>query len=327
MPRRLLLAVMFVAGCSTPAAEEIERRGDEIVVCGRLFHTGAPVVLWTDPGGYDAYRVERRFAPAEESSWEKTSKVERAPKTPNRYDLRREGLSPEELERVRGGGWDLPLLQRVVDQFVIHYDVCGTSRQCFKILHDIRGLSVHFLLDIDGTIYQTMDLKERGWHATISNARSVGIEIANIGAYGANEKDPLGEWYAKDETGRMRVTLPKWMGDGGVRTAGFVARPARDEVVVGETQGRQLRQYDFTEEQYESLVKLTAALCGVFPKMACDYPRDGEGKLVPRKLSDEAWKAFQGVLGHFHVQLDKSDPGPAFQWERVIQGARKRLER
>ena len=34
----------------------LQRRGDEIVVCGQLVHTGAPVVLWLDAGGYDAYR-------------------------------------------------------------------------------------------------------------------------------------------------------------------------------------------------------------------------------------------------------------------------------
>jgi len=39
--------------------------------------------------------------------------------------------------------------------------------QCFKVLHDHRDLSVHFMLDLDGTIYQTLDLKERAWHATI----------------------------------------------------------------------------------------------------------------------------------------------------------------
>jgi N-acetyl-anhydromuramyl-L-alanine amidase AmpD len=95
-------------------------------------------------------------------------------------------LSTNEIERVRGGGWDLPLLQREVDQFVIHFDVAGTSRQCFKTLHDLRGLSVQFMLDLDGTIYQTLDLKERAWHATTSNNRSVGIEIANMGAYPVN---------------------------------------------------------------------------------------------------------------------------------------------
>src|SRR5205807_3371561 len=115
--------------------------------------------------------------------------------------LRRQGLTNQELERVRGGGWDLPTLQKVVDQFVIHFDVCGTSRQCFKILQDFRDLSVHFMLDLDGTIYQTLDLKERAWHATTSNNRSVGIEIANMGAYTSDESKALEEWYAKDADG------------------------------------------------------------------------------------------------------------------------------
>ena len=37
------------------------REGDEIIVAGQFFHSGTKVVLWLDPGGYDAYRVERRF--------------------------------------------------------------------------------------------------------------------------------------------------------------------------------------------------------------------------------------------------------------------------
>jgi hypothetical protein len=32
---------------------------------------------------------------------------------------------------------------------------------------------------------------------------------------------------------------------------------------------------------------------------------------------------YQGILGHYHVQTDKQDPGPAFQWDTVIMGARK----
>ena len=31
---------------------------------------------------------------------------------------------------------------------------------------------------------------------------------------------------------------------------------------------------------------------------------------------------YHGLLGHYHVQLDKQDPGPAFQWDRVVEGAR-----
>ena len=46
--------------------------------------------------------------------------------SPNRYGIRLKGLTPEQVERVRGGGWDLDTLRGVVDQFVIHFDVCGT---------------------------------------------------------------------------------------------------------------------------------------------------------------------------------------------------------
>src|SRR5204863_2516869 len=142
--------------------------------------------------------------------------------SPNRFGLRRAVLTSDQAEKVRGGGWDLPLLQSVVDQFVYHFDASGTSRQCFRTLHDVRDLSVHFMLDLDGTIYQTLDVKERAWHATSSNTRSVGIEIANPGAYPTNNPKALGEWYAPDSRGRTRITIPMRFGDGGLRVKNFV---------------------------------------------------------------------------------------------------------
>lgn len=319
------LALMAVAQAAAAAeVGELEpRTGDEIVVCGQFFHTTAPVVLWLDPGGYDAYRVERRFSSIERSGWRES--VEDANlDTPNRYGMRSADLSPEELERVRGGGWDLPTLQNVVDQFVIHYDVCGVSRTCFKVLHDIRGLSVHFMLDVDGTIYQTLDLKERGWHATISNTRSVGIEIANIGAYPPGDDSVLSRWYVPHNDGGVMLRPPVQVT--GIRTPNFIARPARTELVTGTIQGRELVQYDFTPEQYESLIKLTATLCKVFPKIECKYPADDQGNPIPRKLADDRLADYQGVLGHYHIQTNKTDPGPAFDWKKVIGGAQELIE-
>ena len=315
----------LLTGCATaPRVGSVAPRvGDEIVVAGTYVHTGTPVVLWTDPGGYDAYRVERRFAAIEKSDWKTSNEEVRDLDTPNRYNLRRTGLTTNEIERVRGGGWDLPTLQRVVDQFVLHYDVCGVSRQCFNVLHDHRNLSVHFMLDLDGTIYQTLDVKERAWHATTSNSRSVGIEIANMGAYNREEKSPLADWYAKDATGRTRITIPERLGDGWMRTPNFVGRPARNEPVVGEVQGRTLTQYDFTPEQYRALAHLTAALCTILPRINCDYPRDPQGNLVRRKLDDGVLESYAGVLGHFHIQTNKTDPGPALDWDQVIGHARK----
>ena len=239
MGRAFVLLLLMLAGCAAPAkpnrnnpaptlagasATPTARRGDEIMVCGQMFHTGAPVVLWTDPGGYDAYRVEPLFGARADS---------RSSSATPTYGTRNADLTTEEQERIRAGGWDLPLLQKHVDQFVIHYDVAGTSRTCFHVLHDQRGLSVHFMLDIDGTIYQTLDLKERAWHATTSNDRSVGIEIANIGAYPPEKDGTLAQWYAKAPGGRTRIILPAYLADGGVRTPGFIGYSSRADPVEG----------------------------------------------------------------------------------------------
>jgi N-acetylmuramoyl-L-alanine amidase len=315
-----------LAGCHLARPRTfVPRKGDEIVVAGQLFHTGTRVITWMDPGGYDAYRVERRFSPLADSGWEKSHAAVKELTSPNRYGLRREALTPEELERVRGGGWDLPTLRKVVDQFVVHYDAAGFSRNCFRTLQDFRGLSVHFMLDADGTIYQTLDVKERASHATIANSRSIGIEIANMGAYPPGPAKTLDDWYPRDATGRVYLRVPERFGDPMFAHANFVGRPARPDLVRGVVQGSELVQYDFTPEQYAALIKLTAALCKVFPKITCDYPRDGEGRLVRAKLPDAELQAYHGVLGHFHVQTNKIDPGPAFDWDRVIGGARQLL--
>ena len=314
--------VAHVAPVKIPEAvrpgDSLSRSGDEIVVCGQLFHTTAPVVLWMDAGGYDAYRTESRFVPFENSDWEKASKLRKDLGGPNRFGLRRDLLTPEELERVRGGGWTLSELQEKVDQFVLHYDQAGLSRTCFKVLHDIRCLSVHFMLDLDGTLYQTLDLKERAWHATTSNSRSIGIEIANIGAYAPNDNALFERWYSKD-VGGTQIKIPP---DAGLRVLNFHGAPARADLIEGEVQGKTLRQYDLTPQQYDTLIKLTAALCKVFPKITCDYPRDESGKLITHKLPDEQLKKYHGILGHYHVQTDKIDPGPALQWDALIEGAR-----
>lgn len=307
--------------------EQVPRQGDEIVVCGRLFHTTTPVVTWMDPGGYDAYRVERRFGPVEESGWDD---IKDEVREPNRINLRQRGLEPplsdEQVERVRGGGWTLDELQDVVDQFVIHYDVCGTSKVCFRVLHDQRCLSVHFMLDVDGTLYQTCDLKERTWHATTSNSRSIGIEIAQIGAYSPRSREKLKEWYAEDDEG-TRLTIPERFGpDLGIRTPGYVGRPARPEIIVGEIQKTELYQYDFTPEQYAALTKLTATLCKVFPKLACKFPADETGEVITDKLPDAQLRDYRGLLGHYHIQTNKTDPGPAFDWKKVVGGARRLID-
>lgn len=313
-----LAGAMLTGGCGPAPGERLNRQGDEIVVAGQLFHTGTPVVLWLDPKGYDAYRGRRHFQPEEIMPSAPVSKGD-----PNRYSISRGNLSEEVAARVEQQGWTLENLQDVVDQFVIHYDVCGTSRQCFKILHDVRGLSVQFMLDVDGTIYQTLDLKERAWHAGSANDRSIGVEIAHIGAY-PNMKT-LDAWYEIDPDGRPFVTFPSSLNPTGIRTPEFTAYASRRELITGTINGSKLMQYDFTDQQYAALIKLSAALHRVLPKMRLDAPREPDGTVIPGVLTDEQMASFSGLLGHYHVTRGKTDPGPAFDWDRVINGARREL--
>src|SRR5678815_5372137 len=111
----ITLLVALVAGCTKlpkPGAH-LARTGDEIIVAGQFFHTGTPVVLWIDPEGYDAYRVERRFAPLAQSDWKTSHEQNPELTSPNRYGQRREGLSDWQVEQMRGGGMDLVTLENV----------------------------------------------------------------------------------------------------------------------------------------------------------------------------------------------------------------------
>lgn len=283
-----------------PGVTDPVRAGEEIVIAGRRFGAGVPVVVWSEPGGYDGYRETAFFA-----------------RTPGaaaaRYDGR-PGLEP---------GATPESVARVVDQVVVHYDAVGTSRGCFRVLHDLRGLSCHFLIDLDGTVYQTLDVRERAWHATRANDRSVGVELANVGAFAPEDADALDAWYTPGPSGSGVVTLPASLGDGGVRTAGFVARPARSARFEGVINGHRLVAYDLTEEQYRSLIALVVTLRGALPGIEARVPRGPDGRVADGVLTDEQFASFRGVLGHQHVQANKVDPGPAFDWERVDREIRR----
>lgn len=302
------------------------RTGDEIVVAGQLFHTGTRVVLWSETNGYSAYDLKRHFAAGGMAAADDTEDAAPPQQLRRRYDQRDGELTRAELAHIRTNGWDLPTLQRCIDQFVIHYDVAGTSRQCFYILHDRRFLSVHFMLDLDGTIYQTLDAQERARHASAANDRSVGIEIANIGAYPPDETATLDRWYDHDTNGQTQVVLPERFGDGGLLTTNFIAQPARMDAITNTIHGRTLVQYDFTPEQYAALARLTAALCRALPQIKCDAPRDADGKVLAEKVPDEDLEKFSGLVGHFHLTTNKTDPGPAFDWEKLLSEAKRLID-
>lgn len=302
-------------GSTTPAgAPAPSGPGQAILLAGRPVPIGAPVVTFRDPGGFDAYLERCYFTP------ERALPARPVSDGPRRYGARRE-LPPELLAVVAARGWTPDLAAVGIDQVVVHYDVAWTSRNCFKVLHDVRGLSCHFLLDVDGTLYQTLDLVERAWHASEANCRSIGIEIAHPGPLELTEG--LAARYRPDPSGGPGVVFDLGRLAGDPRTPDFLVRPARAEPVRGPIHGRTYRQYDYTDPQYETLARLLAALHGALPRIALDAPRDEGGRVRSDALSTAELAAFSGVLGHYHVTDRKQDPGPAFDWERVLTRARE----
>lgn len=288
------------------------RVGSAILVAGRRVEIGAPVVTWRDPGGYDGYSHRRAF-----SAGELPSRPAGGCNTPERYAARR-NLDPAvaEVAAKRGGlTYDLAALQ--IDQVVLHYDVAWTSQNCFKVLHDIRGLSCQFLLGVDGTLYQTLDVADRARHAGGANDRSVGVEIAHPGPLELTKG--LSERYRRDAKG-VRFDLGRLAGT--VRTPNFEVRPARPEPVSAMVQGRNYSMYDYTPAQYRTLTRLIAGLRRALPRIKLAVPRTPAKAVITSVLPKEDLKAWSGLLGHYHVSSHKQDPGPAFDWEKVLEGVR-----
>ena len=113
------------------------------------------------------------------------------------------------------------------------------------------------------------------------------------------------------------------MNDSGIRTPGFEARPVRPDLVQGTIHGNELYQYDYTPQQYDALTRLVAALANVFPQITLDVPRDANGAVRNTALTEAELARVRGLVGHWHVTENKIDPGPAFDWQRVLDGANR----
>ena len=85
-------------------------------------------------------------------------------------------------------------------QFVNHWDATLSSELCAKIINK-RGLSMHFLIDNDGTIYQMMDIQDPAFQAGSKfwNINSIGVEISN--AFYLKYQD----WYVKKGFGKRPI--------------------------------------------------------------------------------------------------------------------------
>ena len=158
---------------------------------------------------------------------------------------------------------------------VTHWDAALSATSCYKILKR-RGISSHFAIDNDGTIYQMVDTNDVAWHARGSNDRSIGIDISNA-------------YYPKYQ----RV----------YRKRGFGNRPLLKSTVHGRPTGLHLGYYDVQLEAYQALVQSLAQHYGI----PLECPRDDEGNLYEGVYAPAVKGEFEGVVCHYHLSSKKLD--------------------
>ena len=250
----------------------------KIIICDQEFDVGRRVITWKDDPTISAY----------------TPHCVKRPDVLPFKPAKGVGLSPMRYRgrRLMGADRSLSRLQQILKQFVVHHDGMGSSRGCFEVLHDERGLSVHFLIDNNGDIYQTLDLVECGFQAAGVNEISIGVELCSRG-------DKLDLTPTQTELYRQ---FPR-------------------EKVTCEINGHQWLSWNYTKEQFDAMVALGRTLARVVPGLSQTYPQGGDGEPVWGTLPDP--RVYSGYLGHYHVTNQKWDPGP-WDFKRFVQQIRGR---
>ena len=170
--------------------------------------------------------------------------------------------------------------KRNIRLFVNHWDVCLDSTRCNDVLNK-RGISVHFLIDNDGTIFQTLDMQHGAWHGSSGrvNRASVGVEISN--AYYPKYQN----WYEK---------------------RGFGERPTMNGVVVhGQKLPEFLGFYDVQIQAAQALWKAIESTTAVEYKT----PLDNNGNTSTKYEQDVVYGKFAGIVSHYHCSKKKIDCG------------------
>ncbi|HEY5945437.1 MAG TPA: N-acetylmuramoyl-L-alanine amidase [Kofleriaceae bacterium] len=248
-----------------------------LIIAGQTFKIDAPVINFREPPFWDATREYCLPTATDPSPPCKPGGVPYGnlprPYTKRystRLPLRRYGMNPP-----------LDAVKSVLRQFVVHHDGCSSADMCFSVLQNERGLSCHFLIDNDGTIYQTIDLALMAYHAAEWNTASIGVEFCNRGDA---KKEP--NYYSSGRAGPKRDVKPC------------------------KINGHTILAFDYTPDQYNSFLALARALQRLLPNLPAEFPQSSAGVASWDTMPTSASFGFSGYIGHYHLTNQKWDPGP-----------------
>jgi len=71
-------------------------------------------------------------------------------------------------------------LKQLVKRVILHHTGSTTFKGTYQTLQE-RGLSVHYVIDTDGSVYYLVNESKKANHAEDNNDDSIGIEIVNLG--------------------------------------------------------------------------------------------------------------------------------------------------
>ncbi|MBA2540356.1 MAG: N-acetylmuramoyl-L-alanine amidase [Deltaproteobacteria bacterium] len=274
------------------------RPSGKLIIGGQAFDTDAPIVNFREGPRWDATQETLIPTETDPNPFAQPGAHQAAPGKWTAYDA--DHKNPNFTARCQGrpalrhkwnNGMNAPYesAKQVIRQFMIHHDGCASADMCFSVAQNERGLSVHFLCDNDGTIYQTLDLALEGWHGSELNSASIGVELCNRGdAF----KEP--NYYAKK--------------------GGRDVKPCK-------INNHTIKSFDFTRAQYDSMKRLSRALLRLLPNLPAEYPQSSPGVQTWNTVGYGGMSRFNGYLGHYHLTDNKWDPGP-FDFKDFCQGIR-----
>lgn len=187
------------------------------------------------------------------------------------------------------------------DLIVLHHTVGGSVTSTVNYWNsDVSRVGTAYLIERTGEIYEVFDPKYWAFHLGLKNSRgsvdkrSIGIEIASEG--GLIQRN--GKLYCYDKVSKRTLFTQEYY-DHSVPWRGY-------------------RFFDaYSEKQISAVIALIDFLCEQFK--------------IPRKTpanhfeTDDSYREFTGILGHFHLRTDKSDVHPGFPWQKVIKECKLEL--